>query len=353
MQIRNGARANSRKFASGALALLALSLLSSQSAPARTQAPAAPAGPAASGVEYDPTSLATELRRLHDELAASASDIERIRALRLSLPDRWIVKTADARFEIPAEPLRTRLFLAEQDAKQREAKTNEALTWLADLAAQSSAATASGGPDLARARPALNAILSRPEFAAVRPPNWWDLQRRRIAMWVARGLDRLFRMMARHPYTGHFLFWLGIVAAVGWLAYWIMRRWLAVAQREELVIGAAPRPVRTWQEWVRAARAAAGRSDYREAIHSAYWAGISRLEEAGAWPPDRTRTPREYLRLLAESEAPLAPVHGPRRTALTALTARLERVWYGYRAATEADYRDSLAQLEALGCQLP
>ncbi len=353
MQIRNGARANARKFAPGALALLALCLLPSQSAPARAQAPAAPAGPAAAGVEYDPASLATELRNLHDELATSASDAGRIRALRLSLPDRWVVKTADARFEIPAEPLRTRLFLAEQDTKQREAKTNEALAWLADLAAQSSAATASGGPDLARARPALNTILSRPEFAAVRPPNWWDLQRRRIALWVARVLDGLLRMMARHPYTGHFLFWLGIVAAVAWLAYWIMRRWLSVAQSEELAIGAAPRPVRTWQEWVRASRAAAGRGDYREGIHSAYWAGISRLEEAGAWPPDRTRTPREYLRLVAKSEAPLAPTHGPRRTALAALTSRLERVWYGYRAATEADYRDSLEQLEALGCQLP
>jgi hypothetical protein len=35
------------------------------------------------------------------------------------------------------------------------------------------------------------------------------------------------------------------------------------------------------------------------------------------------------------------------------LTDRLEKIWYGYQIATEADFRDSLAQLEALGCRLP
>ncbi len=70
MQIRNGAPVDTRKFALGALAILALCLPFLQSAHA--QAPAAPAGPAAAGAEYDTASLATELRRLHDELAAGA-----------------------------------------------------------------------------------------------------------------------------------------------------------------------------------------------------------------------------------------------------------------------------------------
>jgi hypothetical protein len=35
------------------------------------------------------------------------------------------------------------------------------------------------------------------------------------------------------------------------------------------------------------------------------------------------------------------------------LTSRLEIIWYGYQIATEADFRDSLTQLETLGCHIP
>jgi len=35
------------------------------------------------------------------------------------------------------------------------------------------------------------------------------------------------------------------------------------------------------------------------------------------------------------------------------MTSRLEETWYGYHSASEADFRDSLAQLEILGCRLP
>jgi hypothetical protein len=42
-----------------------------------------------------------------------------------------------------------------------------------------------------------------------------------------------------------------------------------------------------------------------------------------------------------------------RQQALHRLTSRLEKMWYGYQVATEADFRDSLIQLETLGCRLP
>jgi hypothetical protein len=42
-----------------------------------------------------------------------------------------------------------------------------------------------------------------------------------------------------------------------------------------------------------------------------------------------------------------------RHKALSLLTSRFEKIWYGYQIATEADFRDSLAQLETLGCHLP
>jgi hypothetical protein len=82
--------------------------------------------------------------------------------------------------------------------------------------------------------------------------------------------------------------------------------------------------------------------EWRRAIHLAYWAGISFLEENGAWKPDRARTPREYLRIMG-ARKPQYPV-------LAALTKKFEVVWYGHEDAGETDYRETLGQLERLGC---
>jgi hypothetical protein len=102
-----------------------------------------------------------------------------------------------------------------------------------------------------------------------------------------------------------------------------------------------------------AARDAAGRGDYRMAVHCAYWAGIARLQDLGALAPDRAKTPREYLRALEKSKWIVPESVATRQQALALLTSRLEKIWYGYQIATEADFRDSLAQLETLGCHLP
>jgi hypothetical protein len=120
-----------------------------------------------------------------------------------------------------------------------------------------------------------------------------------------------------------------------------------------MALQAATVPSRSWQEWVFAAREAAGRGDYRMAIHCAYWAGIARLQDLGALAPDRAKTPREYLRALAKSKLVLPETAATRLQALSMLTSRLERIWYGYHIATETDFRDSLTQLETLGCRLP
>ena len=70
---------------------------------------------------------------------------------------------------------------------------------------------------------------------------------------------------------------------------------------------------------------------------------ISSLESGGAWKPNRARTPREYLRLMGSRN----PHHSP----LKVLTRKFEFVWYGEHEAAEADYRETLAQLEQLGCR--
>jgi hypothetical protein len=121
---------------------------------------------------------------------------------------------------------------------------------------------------------------------------------------------------------------------------------------QSLPPGAAAIASRTWQEWLRAARQAAKEGNYREAVHCAYWAGIARLEDAGVVPKDRTKTPREYLRLVTEAAPGQLAASSTHREPLTTLTRKLELIWYANRGARPEDYRESLRQLEALGCSL-
>ena len=80
----------------------------------------------------------------------------------------------------------------------------------------------------------------------------------------------------------------------------------------------------------------------RDAVHLAYWCGIAFLEAEGAWKTDPSRTPREYLRLLAPASARVAP--------LAALTRSFERVWYGTDRADGATYDEAVSELRKLGC---
>ena len=133
---------------------------------------------------------------------------------------------------------------------------------------------------------------------------------------------------------------------------WLFRFMVSRDRIDSLPPGEIVASTRTWQEWVRAAREAANRNDFREAVHSAYWAGITRLEDNGVLPKDRTKTPREYLRLVSEpSPHELAP-RPIYREPLAELTKHLERIWYANRGAGPDDFRDTLRQLEALGCPL-
>jgi hypothetical protein len=168
-------------------------------------------------------------------------------------------------------------------------------------------------------------------------------------------LIKLFSGLSRHPIGAKVLFWAVLTAGVGFVALWIFRY---ISTRDSMNFfqpDSTTVTTRTWQEWIHAAREAAARGDFREAVHSAYWAGITRLEETGTLPRDRTKTPREYLRLIdtrprgTEVDDPVAQDY---KKPLTALTSRLERIWYANRMARLEDFDDSLRQLEALGCSL-
>ncbi|HLW79821.1 MAG TPA: DUF4129 domain-containing protein, partial [Terriglobia bacterium] len=84
------------------------------------------------------------------------------------------------------------------------------------------------------------------------------------------------------------------------------------------------------------------------AVRLAYWTGVYRLADLGLWQIDRTRTHREYLRLVPQS-----PGEETRRDALSAVTSRFEHVWYGRRSASADDFRFVVSQLEKLGCVFP
>jgi hypothetical protein len=199
----------------------------------------------------------------------------------------------------------------------------------------------------------LNAILSRPEYAHAMQESWWGKIRSRINEMLGDALMRIFSSVGSQKSLGYILLWIAVCAAAVFIAYTIFRRWIRAAKGAEMALQSMAVPLRSWQEWVFAAREAAARADYRMAIHCAYWAGIARLQELGALSPDRAKTPREYLAALAKSKIILPETLATRQTALHTLTSRLEKIWYGYQIATEADVRDSLTQLETLGCRLP
>jgi uncharacterized protein DUF4129 len=289
---------------------------------------------------YNAASFSGELRRITEILKRNPSTNE-MAALRDALPKRWTVSTPEGSFTISTQPLRNQL---------TSLSSEKAQAWVnhLDEEVKFSEQTATGS---SRARGELERILARPEFGAVRPPSAWELFRQRLAAWIERLLMRLFSGIARYPLGGQILFWILVVAAVAIVAMWAFRFFASRDRVNALSPSASMIAVRTWQEWIRAARAAARQGDFREAVHSAYWAGIARLEDVGAVPKDRTKTPREYLRLVVEPTGQLAPSPAHREP-LTALTNELERAWYANRGAGVEDFHESLRHLEALGCPL-
>lgn len=133
-------------------------------------------------------------------------------------------------------------------------------------------------------------------------------------------------------------------AALGALLIWTVMRLAQPAAEDgpREIIPFAP-SAKGWRTWLAEARESEKQQDWHNAIHLAYWAGISYLEEHGAWKPNRARTPREYLRLLGA----WTPQHPP----LAALTRKFEAVWYGHRPAGPPDFQETLGELERLGCR--
>jgi hypothetical protein len=127
------------------------------------------------------------------------------------------------------------------------------------------------------------------------------------------------------------------------LAYFIFRTIRQNNRLERIMPEVLPVSAKRWRVWMREAREAAAKGQWRDAVHLGYWAGISFLEENGMWRPDGARTPREYLKLL--------PADSHHRSTLKELTRRLEVTWYGKEAAGPQTFSETVANLEELGCR--
>ncbi len=283
-----------------------------------------------------------EYRSQLDQLLDSAQQLDSSRhdvapVLR-DLPQSWRVHTDEQDFTISAEGLR-------QDVKKFEQKGDYAAALAIQSRIQALRRDLDGfeksPQDVSSNREHLAALLARPEFRDVRGPSFLDRLAQKLLTIILSWLGRLFRSSAI-PTISKFLVYtlIGLaVLALGWLAY---RQIKSAGERENVVPTDLPVSAKDWALWLAEAQEAAQQHNWREAIHLAYWAGISFLEHQGTWRPDRARTPREYLRLLSSSSE--------HRETLAALTQIFELTWYAKREANKGAFAQALQALERLGC---
>jgi hypothetical protein len=255
------------------------------------------------------------------------------------LPPVWRVNIENQKFEISTQWLREDLlnYGDHEDAELLKTDHAKLLSLRADLDGYLKTP-----PDNSDNRTRLANILSRREFDRIHGPNWLDRLKQRLLLYVINLLSRAFHSSSIPTIGSYFIYTL-VGFAVLALAYWIYHSIRSDAELERIIPDTMTVSAKEWTVWMAEAREAANRGNWREAIHLAYWAGISFLEAQGTWRPDRARTPREYLRLMPQSSE--------RHSTLTALTRGFEVVWYGNREADSQAFSQTLQELEKLGCR--
>ena len=208
----------------------------------------------------------------------------------------------------------------------------------ADSAADPMSETAAAQPEAAAShaeeRDAMKQVLAGRDFRNLRSPTARDSALEKLGNWLNRLMESAQKLQAHSAWVGRVIvggFILTVCVGLVWALLQLERRWRIRLVPESDAPGNGAASARDWQLWLKDARQAAAAGAWREAIHFAYWAAISRLESRRLWPADRARTPREYLALVAPED--------PRRAGLATLTGNFERTWYGGRAAGESDYQ--------------
>lgn len=280
--------------------------------------------------EFDsPSAFSSELRRLNSSLAGESG--QRVLS---GLPSHWVIRTEEATYSIPSRP-----------PSARSVSVAEEQQWIIALADQAEHYLASPPIGRKSARPALDAILRRPEFEKEKPPSEWEQLQTRIARWIASQFQQLIAAIARNPGASLTLFWVLVPAAVSLIAVFL-RRWMQSRKSRLRLTGTPTRLTgpADWQQLLSDAHVAAIAGDLRRAIQLAYWGAIARLQDLNSLPRIGAHTPREYLRLLPEEDAARGP--------LRSLTGQLEKFWYAGSAPVPADFETTRKSLQEIGCPL-
>ncbi|HKV28454.1 MAG TPA: DUF4129 domain-containing protein [Candidatus Acidoferrales bacterium] len=292
---------------------------------------------------------ALDLHSYEAELQRDSRLIERIKnqpaeisSFRSSLPSVWVVRANGTEFRVSTDSLDSAL--ADLQTRPKNAGTiARDIEFRLETMRQSAIELEKRTDDVSEsaARADLNKVFRQKEFEGLKGPGAWQLLEERIGLWIARQIDRLLRRLHISAKTGNFLAWSVIALALLAIGYWAFRTLSRDARMTEMpaFAPAAPSDARAW---VRDALAAAEKGEYREAVHCAYWAAIARLEDLKLLARDRSRTPRESLRLLDS--------YPNQQTVLRDLTGHFELIWYGDRPASPADWSGAKTHLEKFGC---
>jgi hypothetical protein len=293
---------------------------------------AAPLLPCSSIPEY--RSLLTHV----SEAASSPSaDFDEIIA---EVPIECELESDGKRFSFHTIQIHSALFAIKQaDKDKRPAKINELQHMLSLRKRSLDGYMAAVDPTLG---PKLKEIFTHPEFSQVGAQDAKAL----LYEQIMRLLVKLFSLVVKNPEEAAFfakLFAYCVIGILVLLILWWLYRWIQRKQPEEYVareiMPFAP-SAKSWQEWMKEARAHLELGEFRQAVHSSYWAAISHLESSGAWVPDKARTPREYLRLI--------PTSNPARPLLAEISRIFEVVWYGERVPGQPECEAFLARVEKI-----
>jgi hypothetical protein len=227
------------------------------------------------------------------------------------------------------------------DAKGRAQLMQTATARLDEMLRENRQAADGSAAQFATARKDADRILAGTEFAAVQPQSWLDRQIAKFWLGWERFWEGAGSLGAAAPWLGRLLEWLLFGGAAVGLLFFVQRN----LQRQRLAVSLNTHAgelawTRESTDWAAQAEASARDGDWRDAVHSLYWATIVMLEGRRAWRHNPARTPREYVRLLKPGSA--------QQRALRGLTQLFERLWYGLRDAGPADYERARSLYESL-----
>ncbi len=255
------------------------------------------------------------------------------------LPPEWHVEADGCLFTISSNGIGQAL---NSYAKQRTPSNLAAITSQIDLMLSDARGMQAAKSDVTAEHNKLTEILSRREFRNVKGESWYERLKDAVQRWLAHLLNRILFSSA-FPVVSRIVIWILVALAVIVALLWVIRNYRQSNIYTNITGVPETLTAKPWRDWQAEAQLAAREGRWRDAVHLSYWAAISFLESQGLWRPDRARTPREYLRLLAAGDA--------HRDPLQQLTRDFEKVWYGTDAATAESFAGASALLERLGCR--